>query len=80
MDNSYVSTLYRNAMRGVEKQYAPYVDGLIKSCSHIYVNVNTPNSIEFALVFDDKQTNALEQVVRAIAPIAVGETIQNVLR
>ena len=80
MDNSYASTLYRNAMRGVEKQYAPYVDGLIESCSHIYVNVNTPNSIEFALVFDDKQTNALEQVVRAIAPIAVGETIQNVLR
>ena len=80
MDNSYTSTLYRNAMRRVEKQYAPYVDGLIKSCSHVYVNVNTPNSIEFALVFDDKQTNALEQVVRAVAPIVVGETIQNVLR
>jgi hypothetical protein len=67
-------------MRGVQKQYAPYVDGLIESCSHIYVNVNTPNSVEFALVFDDKQTNVLEQVVRAFAPIAVGETIQNVLR
>ncbi len=80
MNNSYASTLYRNAMRSVEKQYAPYVDGLIKSCSHVYVNVNTPNSIEFALVFDDRQTNALEQVVRAVAPIAVGETIQNVLR
>lgn len=80
MNNSYASTLYRNAMRSVEKQYAPYVDGLIKSCSHIYVNVNTPNSIEFALVFDDKRTNALEQVVRAVAPIVVGETIQNVLK
>jgi hypothetical protein len=80
MDNSYASTLYRNAMRGVDKQYASYVDGLIKSCSHIYVNVNTPNSIKFALVFDDRQTNALEQVVRAVAPIAVGETIQNVLK
>lgn len=80
MDNNYASTIYRNAMRRVEKQYAPYVDGLISSCSHIYVNVNTPNSIKFALVFDDKQTNALEQVVRAVAPIVVGETIQNVLK
>lgn len=73
MDNHIVSNLYRQEMRGFDSTTAGYINNFVDSCSYAYFTINSPQSVQLVLVFEDKQTNALEQIVRQLAPVVIRE-------
>lgn len=73
MDNNIVSNLYRQEMRGFDSTTAGYINNFVDSCSYAYFTINSPQSVQLVLVFEDKQTNSLEQIVRQLAPVVIRE-------
>jgi hypothetical protein len=73
MDNHIVSNLYRQEMRGFDSTTAGYINNFVDSCSYAYFTINSPQSVQLVLVFEDKQTNSLEQIVRQLAPVVIRE-------
>jgi hypothetical protein len=71
MNDSFVSSCYRSFMRQMDEPFADAVDTFIDSCNYGYLTINTPNSAQMVLVFDDQNTNALEQIVRQVVPAIV---------
>ena len=77
-ENSLVATMWRQAIDNMDKTEAKYIDNLIKACSYIYLTANTPNSAQFVIVFDDCQSNSLEQIFKPLASIAMREVMRSV--
>ena len=73
MDNRYVSYLYRKEMKSFDSTTAGYINNFVDSCSYAYININTPTSVQLVLVFDDRETNSLEQIVRQVVPMVIRE-------
>ena len=73
MNNRCVSYLYRDEMSGYDSTTASYITNFVNSCSYAYLNINTPTSVQLVLVFDDKETNSLEQIVRQVVPVVIRE-------
>lgn len=80
MNNSYISAAYNRQLRNMDKEDAELVNGIIKAFDYAYLSFNTPNSIEFVIVFDDKSTNALEQVVNQVMPYVTQRAARRILR
>lgn len=77
MSNDYVKLLYRHELNNMDSNIAGHIDTFAKAFSYVYLNIDTPTSVELVLVFDDKQTNSLEQIVRMTVPIVIGEVTSN---
>ena len=80
MDNSLVASSYRSFMRQMDKSFAETTTSFIDSCSYAYINATTPNSAQMVLVFDDRNTNALEQITRQVVPAAIRTATNDMFR
>ena len=71
MKNSYISAAFRDAMYYMDSFSAELANNFVKSCSHAYLTIDTPTSAQLVLVFDDQETNSLEQLVRMFVPAII---------
>lgn len=77
LSNNYINKLYHHELNNMDSKTAGHIDSFAKAFSYVYLNIDTPTSAELVLVFDDKETNSLEQIVRMVVPIVIGEVTNN---
>ena len=77
LSNNYINKLYHHELNNMDSKTAGHIDSFAKAFSYVYLNIDTPTSAELVLVFDDKETNSLEQIVRMVVPIVIGEVTSN---
>lgn len=80
MDNSLVSSTYNRQLRNMDKDDATLVNNIVEMCDYAYMSLNAPNSLQFVIVLDDKNTNALEQIVKQVMPYATQRAASEILR
>lgn len=80
MDNSLVSSTYNRQLRNMDKDDATLVNNIVEMCDYAYMSLNTPNSLQFVIVLDDKNTNALEQIVKQVMPYVTQRAASEILR
>ena len=73
MDNRFIAREYRKELKYYDSVTAGYINNFVESCNYAYFTINTPTSVQLVLVFDDKETNSLEQIVRQLAPAVIRE-------
>lgn len=73
--NNYVYTACRRAMDMNSSDF----DNFAQSLSHVYFSATSPYSVEFVIAFDDKNTNALENIVKQMSAIAMGEMTREMM-
>lgn len=78
MANSLIANIWRHSLSSMDSVEANYIDTLVKACSFAYITANMPNSAQVVVVFDDEQSNALEQIVTPLASVAVREMMRNI--
>lgn len=80
MDNSLVSSTYNRQLRNMDKDDATLVNNIIEMCDYAYMSLNATNSLQFVIVLDDKNTNALEQIVKQVMPYVTQRAASEILR
>jgi hypothetical protein len=80
MDNSLVSSTYNRQLRNMDKDDATLVNNIVEMCDYAYMSLNAPNSLQFVIVLDDKNTNALEQIVKQVMPYVTQRAASEILR
>jgi hypothetical protein len=77
-NNSMISAMWRQVLNDIDDAEAQYIDSLTKAISYIYLTANTPTSAQLVIVFDDKQTNALEQAFKPLASLVIREAMREI--
>ena len=78
-NNSLISAMWRQILNDVDDVNAQHIEDIAKAFSYIYLTINTPNSAQLVIVFDDKQTNALEQLFKPLAHIVMREVMHDII-
>lgn len=77
MQNNAIAALYRDQLSSLNTQSAVIVDNLVDAVSYTYITIDSPKSAKMVIVFDDRQTNSLKQIVKHIVPLAITEVANN---
>ena len=77
MQNNAIAALYRDQLNSLNTQSAVIVDNLVDAVSYTYITIDSPKSAKMVIVFDDRQTNSLKQIVKHIVPLAITEVANN---
>ena len=68
MYSSYIHAWYINLTADMDEADAELCDRLIDISDYVYHSIIDIYSMEFVWVFDDVQTNSLEQIMDIVAP------------
>lgn len=64
-------------LKNIIDEYHPIYTGAMEAVSYIYTSAKDINSAEFVIIFDDKATNALEQINTIVLTTLMNEGIKS---
>lgn len=77
MDNDFIRNAYRQGLHGANSAEYAIIDSLVNAMGYAYVVVEEKQAAKMVLVFDDKDTNSLEQVVDIVMPHLIKQMSRN---
>lgn len=77
MHNNAIASMYRQELQYMDSQSATIIDNMIDAVSYAYIGADDPTSAKMVIVFDDRQTNSLEQIVNTVTPLFVAGVANN---
>lgn len=77
MHNNAIASMYRQELQYMDDQSATIIDNMIDAVSYAYIGADDPTSAKMVVVFDDRQTNSLEQIVNTVTPLFVAGVANN---
>lgn len=77
MRNNAIASIYRQQLLYMDSQSATLIDNMVDAVSYAYIAADNTTSAKIVIVFDDRQTNSLEQIVNIVTPIIVEGVANN---
>lgn len=79
MRNSFIKMLSDDLKGDMDYDVRDIYQRAVDMVSYSYFVVNDITTVEFGIVFDDKRTNALEQITNIFLPLAIEEVTSEIL-
>lgn len=77
MNNDFIRNAYQRELHHSNSDEAALIDNLVGAMGYAYLVVDEKQSAKMVLVFDDKDTNSLEQVVDIVMPHLIKQMSRN---
>lgn len=71
MNSSYVQFYYNELINRTEPECSALTNALIEDSDYLYLNVKNFSSMEIAWVLNNKESNALAQIVEQVLPVVM---------
>lgn len=76
MDSKFMKSINKIVLNNILDEYQSIYTNSTDAISYIYTSAKSLNSAEFVIVFDDNNTNSLEQINAIVLPTLVRESIK----
>lgn len=77
MECSYMVAINKEVMRILDYEYRNFYTTFVDMCDYLYISQTGTYSMEAALVFEDKESNALKQIADKVMPAVTMALIAN---